>query len=66
MEEKEKGDPKEDMKKEKTLTTDSPFFGNMIAAPFNDAEAKGHIRVSPHSIAIPPLFIKEEDGQIFL
>ena len=45
MEEKEKRDPKEDMKKEKASATDSLFFGNMITTPFNDAKAKGHIRL---------------------
>ena len=50
MEEKEKGDPKEDMKKEKTPATDSPFFCNMIIVPFNNAKAKGHIRLEN----IPP------------
>ena len=44
MEEKEKGDSKEDMKKEKAPATDSPFYGNTITAPFNGAKAKGHIR----------------------
>ena len=44
MEEKEKGDPKEDMKKEKALAMDSPFFSNMIAMPFNNAKEKVHIR----------------------
>ena len=37
----------------------------MIAAPFNDAKAKGYKRVSPHSVVIPPLFIKDEDGPYF-
>ena len=50
MEEKEKGDPKEDMKKEKSPATNSPFFGNMITAPFNDAKANGDIRLEN----IPP------------
>ena len=45
VEEKEKGDPKEDMKKEKALATDSPFFGNMITVPFNDAKGNWHIRL---------------------
>ena len=44
MEEKEEGDPKEDIKNEKAPTMGSPFFGNMITAPFNDVKAKGHIR----------------------
>ena len=45
MEEKEKGNPKEN-EKEKAPTMDSPFFfGNMITVPFNDAKAKGHIRL---------------------
>ena len=46
MEEKEKGDPKEN-EKEKAPTTNSLFFfffGNMITTPFNDAKAKGHIK----------------------
>ena len=50
VEEKEKGDPKEDMKKEKASAMDSPFFGNMITTPFNDAKANGHIRLEN----IPP------------
>ena len=50
VEEKEKGDPKEDMKKEKASATDSPFFGNMITTHFNDAKANGHIRLEN----IPP------------
>ena len=50
VEEKEKGDLKEDMKKEKAPATDSPFFGNMITTPFNDAKANGNIRLEN----IPP------------
>ena len=30
--------------KEKASATDSPFYGNMITTPFNNAKAKGHIR----------------------
>ena len=54
VEEKEKGDPKEDMKKEKVSATYSPFYGNMITAPFNNAKAKGHIRGHIRLENIPP------------
>ena len=53
--EKEEGDPKEEMKKEKASATDIPFFfGKMIAAPFNDAKTKGHIRGHIRLENIPP------------
>ena len=54
VEEKENGDPKEDMKKEKALATDSLFYGNMITMPFNNAKAKGHIRGHIRLESIPP------------
>ena len=54
MEEKEKGDPKEDMKKEKAPAMDSLFYGNMITTPFNNAKAKGHIRGHIRLESIPP------------
>ena len=50
VEEKEKGDPKEDMKKEKAPTTS----GNMITTPFNDAKVKRHIRGHLRLENIPP------------
>ena len=54
VEEKEKGDLKEDMKKEKATTTDSLFHGNMITTPFNNAKAKGHIRGHIRLESVPP------------
>ena len=42
------------MKKEKASATNSPFFGNMITAPFDDAIAKGLIRGHIRLENIPP------------
>ena len=45
MEEKEKEDPEEVMKKEKPRPRIAIFSVNMITTSFNEAKAKGHIRL---------------------